>query len=126
MYLDFLRDEYGDVATSPDDFFDQYGVPATEWIAAKPKGFPFESEDPTELGWMLLDSIHHRSHLFMRARELYLKESGQANFKALRVVPYVIENYPVVNDGCGGGVETWFFFKENNNGTTYRILAKDQ
>lgn len=117
--MEVLRDENGDFAINADDGFERYAMPIEEWIKAP------VSKDDLEHGPkdIQTDQIIYRAGLAARAIEAYRAAAEVENSLNLRFPPQVLTNYIPTNENFGS-VEYWFFFKEDNNGDTYRICHR--
>lgn len=114
----FLMED-DEIATNPDDFFEYHGKPILTWLTEKPNEWGFNGAMDgveTRIGVMQC-----RMSCYDKAEKMYREQVGTKGLENLRFQPYVVENYLATNDGSGGSLETWFYFKEDNNGNTYRI-----
>lgn len=105
--------------TSPIDFFPGT-MPVEEWITEKPSKEEME-DAPDDF---VIGRIIERAALFGLARDAYFKAAGVKNLHKLRGEPLVCINYDFSKDTQPDRFY-WFLFKEDNNGTTYRVLHKD-
>lgn len=99
-----------------DDNFMNVGMSLKQWLSKNDKTH-------TESFMCDFEGAKKKISLFEQAINMYFKESGETDLRALRKQPMVIENYYPTE--CGQGeIVTWFYFKEDNNGTTYKFKAE--
>lgn len=111
--MQMLCNSHGSVSTNPDDFFEKAAIPVRKWIEQKDGDYPYLGKEKEDF-----KKLSEKMKIFHQAEDLYVKISGGK--EVLRIEPYVQINYEPSDDGCGS-ITLWFFFKEDNNGTTYKI-----
>jgi hypothetical protein len=116
-----MKDGSGEHDRWMDDGFHTHARPAIEWVLQLiPEKELGGLSDAAKVA-VRLEQIEKRAHLFKMAVVAYQKASGSKNLEALRLEPYVSSNYTPSPESAWGHHELWFFFKEDNNGTTYKI-----
>ncbi len=99
-----LLDESGEIETGPDDFFHLYAKPVSKWLSSKDQNGREDYEEFSD-----------KCETYSKAYKLYKSVS---NKEYLRDEPHVLENW----DSVKAKLNRMFIFKEDNNGTTYRVV----
>lgn len=118
--MEVLKNANGDYEISPIDYFIG-SVPVEKWITEKPS----ENDIKNGPDNYAIDQIIERAALYGAARAAYYKASGLSNDNRLRDEPMVCTNYDFSRD-TSPIISYWFLFKEENNGSTYRVFHKDE
>lgn len=116
-----MLDDRGEPATCPEDYFDTHGQTVEEWLASTKTHF-LDTKDYKTLvprTEMIIKQKQAKLERYKLALKLY--ENAGGDFSDLRHPPHVIENYTPTED-CTGDMVRWFIFKQENNGTTFRIV----
>lgn len=113
-YAYFIRDNKGELLLDPDDGFTEYAVDVATWIGRPELEERHCSEGAKERACR--ERFLRKMKMFGVAWDCYAVCGDPDN---LRHEPHVIENYDTVT----GYVERVFIFKEDNNGTTYRVFV---
>lgn len=106
---------------SPADYFHKYSIPVAQWLQKN----NLESYESTEN--QKLSILIKRCKMFLHAFEEYKKASLEnGNGPNSEFVLYLRDTCHVVEEYCpvSEATLTWFIFKEDCNGVTYRVFTE--